>query len=365
VPSSERDTAQAAPDRAIKTEEQAMNKNLTLMVANLFVKSKGGEELPSKMQRLRDEIKKSTQGEDSVFGKFHGLLESFREIIPEEKQRYHAAIKALSTTAKLSQKEVVKAIGNQFEELKSLEKELLASLPAWRDEMKTLEARAKQIKSEITKLREKITQLENEAKGIQGSMAEREKETELIEQSIKELVSNIGTEVAQIKNKVEEHTAEPAPPPPAPPKPVVKSSAPPAEKKSVVEQKVEIERPPAQKDTEWQKTCPNCGGRLNFHTIDKMWMCYSCAYEEPGEGHEQEKSEAINAPSSGPSSAASFAPSRTPFSAPSSTPAPPPAPVENQPSSKTKTCPVCSKTMYWYPNEKAWRCPSCQYERSI
>ena len=348
-----------------------MNKNLTLMVANLFVKSKGGEELPSKIQRLRDEIRKSTQGEDSVFGKFHGLLESFREIIPDEKQRYHAAIKALSTTAKLSQKEIIKAIGNQFEELKTLEKELLASLPAWRDEMKTLEAKSKQIKSDIAKLRDKITQLENEEKGIQSSMAAREKETEAVEKSIKELFSNIGTEVTQVKKKVEEHTAESGPPPPAPPKPVVKSSAPPPEKKSAVEQKIEIERPPVQKDTEWQKSCPNCGGRLNFHTIDKMWMCYSCAYEEPGEGQEPAKSAESSSPlagpssgsSGGPSSTTSFAPSRTPFTAPASTPAP--SSAEDQPSSKTKTCPVCSKTMYWYPNDKAWRCPSCQYERRI
>jgi ribosomal protein L37AE/L43A len=37
----------------------------------------------------------------------------------------------------------------------------------------------------------------------------------------------------------------------------------------------------------------------------------------------------------------------------------------NQPSSKKKTCPVCHKKMDWYQEEKAWRCPFCDYERSI
>ena len=113
-------------------EEKNMNEILSQIVADLFVKSKGGEELSSEIHRLRDEIKKVIESEDAIFGKFRGLLESFREIIPEEKQRYNAAIKALSTTSKLSRQEIVKAVNNQLEELKILEKGLMPALPGAR-----------------------------------------------------------------------------------------------------------------------------------------------------------------------------------------------------------------------------------------
>lgn len=74
--------------------------------------------------------KKVIEGENTIFGKFRELVESFEEIIPEENQRYHAAIKALSTTSKLSRQEIVKAVNIQLEELKPLEKSLMSALPA-------------------------------------------------------------------------------------------------------------------------------------------------------------------------------------------------------------------------------------------
>ncbi len=108
-------------------EEKNRNEILSRIAADLFVKTKGGEELSSKIHRLRDEIKKIIESEDTIFGKFHGLVESFREIIPDEKQRYNAAIKALSTTSKVSRQDIAKAVNNQLEELKILEKGLLSA----------------------------------------------------------------------------------------------------------------------------------------------------------------------------------------------------------------------------------------------
>ncbi|HEX9137931.1 MAG TPA: hypothetical protein VF905_13445, partial [Nitrospirota bacterium] len=84
-------------------EEKNRNEKLSRIAAELFATSTGGEELSDKIQRLRDEIKKIIGSEDTIFGKFRGLVESFRDIIPEERQRYNVAIKALSTTAKIIQ----------------------------------------------------------------------------------------------------------------------------------------------------------------------------------------------------------------------------------------------------------------------
>src|SRR5512137_2746548 len=156
-----------------------MNETLSNIVADLFARSQGSEEIASHINRLRAELNKGTERGEAIYGKFRGLLESFREIIPDEKQRYHAAIKALSTTSKLSQQEIVKAVRDQLEELKIVEKSLVPSLPASRGEVTAMEASSRAIRDEIAKLRERIAWLENEDKKLQAGMAAHQKETEL------------------------------------------------------------------------------------------------------------------------------------------------------------------------------------------
>jgi chromosome segregation ATPase len=262
----------------MSAEQKNMNEVLSQIIADLFDKSKGGEVLPSKIHRLRDEIKKVIENETTIFGKFHELVESFREIIPQEKQRYNAAIKALSTTSKLSREEIVKAINSQLEELKILEKGLMPAFPDWRNELKVLETTAQEMRSEIVKLRERISQMESEEKGVLSSMTARKKEMELAEKAVKELFKDIGAEITYVKKKVEEFTAESAASQPVPQNEPGKSDIP-AEKKVGNEQKSDAGAAPLQ-DTEFEKKCPMCGGRMNFHIGDDIWQCYSCAYEE-------------------------------------------------------------------------------------
>ena len=356
-------------------KEKNMNEFLSRIAADLYVKSKGGEELSFKIHRLRDEIKKVIESEDTIFGKFRELVESLEEIIPEENQRYNAAIKALSATSKLSRQEIVKAVNNQLKELKILEKGLMPTHTGWRDELKVMETKTREMRDEIAKLREKIGRLESEEKGILTAMAAREKEMGLVEKAVGALFTDIGEEITYIKNKVEEYTAERA---------VVQVIAHgdsiisdiPGEKKEGGQQKIEIQGSSAPHDTEWEKKCPMCGGRMNFHSNNKMWLCYVCAYEEfekdEVQGKGEEKSELTNAPKP------------TQASEPISDPSPPPdvplaplfpdefqkskkgsSPSNNQPSGKKKACPVCRKKMDWYEIEKTWRCPFCDYERSI
>ena len=423
-------------------KEKNANENLSRIAADLFVKTKGGEELSSKIRRLRDEIKKVIESDDTLFGKFRGLVESFREIIPEEKQRYSAAIKALSTTSKVSQQDIVKAVNNQIEELKILEKGLLSTPSAWRDELKVMEAKSREMRDEISKLRERIGRLESEEKEILNGMAAREEDMELVSKAVGELFTDIAEEIANINKKVQEVTAEnaasqPSPPQSIPPQPIplgdsIKSDILREEKggteqkgeilessaqqqdtefqkkcpmcggrmdflsndkmwrcyscayeelngeKGGGEQKSEIPAPSApQQDTEFQKKCPMCGGRMNFHNNEKMWMCYSCAYEESEKGDvhskSEEKSEHANAPK--PTTVLDPildpSPPRTVSLASSSSNQEPikgsiqRSSLPKKPSHKKKTCPACSKKMNWYPEEKAWRCPFCDYERRI
>jgi ribosomal protein L37AE/L43A len=313
-------------------EEKNGNETLSRIAADLFVNPKGGEELSSKIHRLRDEIKKVIESGDTIFGKFRELVESFREIIPEEKQRYNAAIKALSTTSKLSRQEIVKAVNNQLEELKILEKGLMPALPGGRDELKAMEAKSREMRDEISKLREKIAQLESEEKEILNGMEARKKETELVGKAVAELFTDIGAEIAYIKKKVEEFTAESTASRPIPPVASIKNDAP-GEVKGGDDQKSDILESSAPQDTEFQKKCPMCGGRMNFQINEGMWMCYSCAYEESKEekGGGGQKSEILESSAS-------------------------------QDTEFQKKCPMCGGQMNFHSSEEMWVCYSCAYE---
>jgi ribosomal protein L37AE/L43A len=359
----------------VGAEEKNRNEILSRITADLYVKSKGGEELSSKIHRLRDEIKKVIESEDTIFGKFRELVESLEEIIPEEKQRYNAAIKALSATSKLSRQEIVKAVNNQLEELKILKKGLMPPLPSWRDELKIMEAKSREMRAEISKLHEKIGRLESEEKGILNGMAAREKEMEFVEKAVGELFTDIGAEITYIKKRIEEFTADSAASQPIPSRDFIKSDIP-EEKKEGGMQKSEIGESSAPQDSEWQKKCPMCGGRMDFNLNEELWQCYSCAYEElkkdKVQGKSEEKSEHTNAPKPTPASKPIFDPS-PPLAVPLAPLFPDEfpkskkgsSPSNNQPSGKKKTCPVCRKKMNWYEMEKTWRCPFCDYERSI
>jgi len=395
-------------------EEKTRNEILSRIVAELSVKSKGSDELSSKILRLRDELKKVIENEETIFGKFRGLEESFREIIPEERQRYNAAIKALTATSKLSRQEIVQAVNNQLAELKILEKGLMSALPGWRDELKIMETKAREMRDEIARLREKTVRLEIEEKGIVSTMAAREKEMDLVEKAVGKLFSDMGTEITSIKKKVEEFTAEPAASPPVTPVASVKRDIP-AARKEVIEQKNEIPAPSAPEAREWQKKCPMCGGHMDFQSQENIWKCYSCAFEEEkkDKGVNEQKNEV--AESSSPEDTewqkkcpmcqgrmnfhsqeqvwlcytcayevsardeaqGKGAPKLAPPSAPIGVPvADMPSneyrepkkgssPFNKQPPLKKKPCPVCRKKMNWYPKEGAWRCPFCDYERRL
>ncbi len=414
-------------------EEKNRNEILSRIIADLSVKSAGGEDLSSKIKRLRDEIKKTIEGEETIFGKIRGLVESFREILPEERQRYNAAIKALSATSKLNRQEIVTAVDNQIAELKILEKGLMSALPGWRDELKAMEAKSKEMRSEIAKLREIIVRMEIEEKGILNGMAEREKEMTLVEKAVGEVFTDLGAEIASVRKKVEEFTAESAVAQPAASAVSLKSDIFPVGDKGGSEQKIEIPQPSAPQGTEWQKKCPMCGGQMNFHSKEKLWMCYSCAYEEPGkndlnelqrkseqrmeipepsapkdtewqrkcpmcggrmdfhireklwmcyvcayeekEGEGRRKSEQTNAPQPTPASDV-FDTSEDLSEPPESlTSGEDPEPIKgsilesspskHKPSAKKKTCPNCRKKMNWHEDDRAWRCPFCEYERRI
>jgi len=146
-----------------------------------------------------------------------------------------------------------------------------------------METKAREMRDEISKLREKTERLESEEKAILSGMAERQKEMEQVEKAVGELFTDIGAEITHIKKRIEEFTSESeAPKPIAPREPVSRQSG--IEEKGADKRKREIRETSEPQDNELQKTCPMCGGRMNLHLQEEMWMCYVCAYEESKKG---------------------------------------------------------------------------------
>jgi ribosomal protein S27AE len=281
-----------------------------------------------------------------------------------------------------------------------------------------MEAKAREMKSEITKLRERIVWLESEEKGVRNGIAAREKEMELAEKAMRELFADIGTEITGIKKKVEEIAAESASAQPIPQGDSIMTDIL-GGKKGSNEQKIEVIEPSAPQDTKPHKKCPMCGGQMNDYgdkwqcyacaheelkkdevqvksesnesfapqdaesrkkcpmcggqmsDYGDKWQCYSCAHEESKEGEVKGKSELTNAPkpASAPAPISDLFPAVVPSASlfPDEKQEQKKGSVQSQHQSlpKTKNCPVCQKKMIWYDLEKLWRCSNCDYQRSI
>lgn len=337
---------------------------LSRVAAELLAMTKGGKS-PLDSNGLREEIIKEIEGEDEIFGKFRGLVDSLRDVIPEETRLYHAAVKTLSTTSGLSQDDVLKSADGQLAELKELAEVFKSALPDWRDELKAMESRSLEIGEEISRLRKKIGLLEAEEKEILHGMAEREKEKELAEEGIGHLLEDIAAEIVEIKEKIGESTARKAAYRPAMPQDSIKDDEGAAKRsggdRAGLEGRESLPREAsAPKDLKDKKECPVCGGQLIWYLKEKMWKCFVCAqeYTENMEAADvQEKRE----------NAREAAPTQTRKSPPPPSPqfAIPPAssPVQKRLPRRTKACPICKKKMDWHDNEKSWQCPFCQYQR--
>ncbi len=351
-----------------------MNKILPQIVADIFAKTQAGQDPAPGLQRLKDELKKMLEGEDAIYEKFRGLVESFREIIPEERQRHNAAVQALSTTTKLSRQEILTLVDKQLELLRAIEKILLPANAAWRGQLKATDARLQDTKNEIAQLRQRLAVLEEQERAIVSNMTAQEKQVEPLEQAVKQIFTAIGTEIIFLKQKVQESSTpaaapQPSPMPaaaqPAPPAAVVPPAVAPAPLPAAADTAspappaaAPLEAPPlpaaVQADPplepglgdhslpvqpQSRKKCPNCVAQMNFQKDWNSWMCYSCGYQEQGKdpAPAQFRQVALEVNSTEPS-----------------------APED---SGAHKKCPMCGGRMDAQAGG-AWMCYSCAYEES-
>lgn len=334
-------------------------------LSDLLAKAKEGQQLD--IIRIGDEIKKEIESRGEISRKFLELVELFGDIIPEEKQRYNAAIKVLSATSGLSRQNVLESINSQIEELNILERGALSAFPGFRDELRVPESRSQEIKSEIAELRGKIVQLEKEEQEILGDMAAREREMKNVEEAVSKLFTDIRVKITGIRKKIEEFTSGKVSPQPMAPADAVEGHEH-EEEKGGAEEEGTIEETSELQETEFLRKCPMCGGQIHFLIKEEMWKCYNCGHEESVKG-DPEGANAVAAASE-PAPSAEAATSTEPAFAPEGMLTPVAAslessPSEKKPARKKKACPVCRRQMDWHEKEKSWLCPFCDSRRRV
>jgi ribosomal protein L37AE/L43A len=343
----------------VAAENNNNEKLINEIAADILARARESKGYSIDASRLRDEIIKDIGSRDLIFGKFLELLEALRHVIPGEENLYHAALKSLSTTSGISQKDVLGAADTRLSELKRLGEAFKSALGGWRDDVKGMESKSLEIRKEISKFREKIGQLEKEERQILDGMAARSKEIELAQNGIAVLMSDIAAEITGIKAKLEEFASERGPLQPVSPPDSVKDNG---LETDVSGGAVEVELQPmsAPQDTEGSKKCSVCGGQSMWYESEKIWKCYVCGHEDkedtevPGA---REKTAGPQKPA--PAQAQKPEPPRAmTVAAPQEIPS-----VQKRPAVKTKTCPICKKNMEWHEREKSWRCPFCKYQR--
>jgi ribosomal protein L37AE/L43A len=337
-----------------------MSRDLSQIVNDLFSDPEG-KDLSAQIQRLGDEIRKMIHSDETTFGKFQGLLASFKDVIPDENQRYQAALKALSTTAKLDNKEIIKAFKEQADELKIVEKGISPSLSGWSEGLEEMEARAEELASEIADLRKRLSGLEKEERTVQAGIASREKDLKSAEKTIKDLFADIGKEITDVNRKIGQLTGEPVEEEPAAEKAPGKKKKKKAEEASVEKEAEEITVTATPMDPKFQRKCPMCGGSFNLHELENLWQCYTCGHEEQATGTAAGGGASASAPAAGPV----FDRSSFPATAPDKGAAQEATSFEDNKPTERKSCPACGRTMFYYPRDTAWRCNSCGYERRI
>ena len=299
----------------MSAEKQNRNEPLPRTAADLAAD-------PSRIQRVREAIRSVVEREYAIVGKFHELLLSFQTIIPDEKQRYEAALQALSTGLNLSRQEIIASVNKQIEEL-SLIGNGVGEL-------------FEDIKAKMDFLKQRID--------TPGASASQQTTTQQICPMCGER-----TIFDQRDNTWKCHSC---------------SYEKETNKEAHSKQKSNTMGSPAP-DAQWQKKCPACGGQMNFHAAEERWLCYTCAHEESqkdgAQGLNEEKQE--QAPSPRPASAPDFAvplasmvtnESQRAKKGASSSP--------GLASGRKRTCPICNKKMDLHELERAWKCFFCGHK---
>jgi predicted nucleic acid-binding Zn-ribbon protein len=229
------------------------------------------------LEKVRCEIEKDS-GE---LKKFLDLVESFRDIVPEEDKRYHAAMKALTHDSGSGKEALLSAADRRLSELENQKKSFALSLAGRRAEMKVLLAKPDRLKDEISRLKEELRRLEEEENNVLTNFAAEEKALTTTEEKFSAMAEALEKEILEIRRRITRYLFEGAAPPDGHLMQLDIDAddavSPSGEEADGFEGATfRLEAGEASGNT---KPCPNCRNQMNWYDFDKKWKCFVCAHE--------------------------------------------------------------------------------------
>jgi DNA repair exonuclease SbcCD ATPase subunit len=232
------------------------------------------------LESIRAEIKKA----GGELQKFLSLVESLREIIPDEAKRYEAASKALQESAGITRDAILAAAENQLSALGNQKKRIAQSVTAPDAVNNPLASKLEETRTRISEFKGALRKLQDEEKEILASLASEEKKGKTAEKGLDSLIRSIEEEIGEIRDKVLCYLIQGGS------LSIVPESEPlenmhaagehtDAEPEADLISPMSVE-PPADAKDAGVRPCPSCQNRMDWYEVDGKWKCFVCAHEE-------------------------------------------------------------------------------------
>ena len=149
------------------------------------------------------ELRASVARKGEALARFLKLVDSFKEIIAEEPKRYAAAQKALAETGGLSKKVILESAEAQIKELKARQGVFAAQVDIRRTELKGMQRRAEDFKTQIASLTETIRKLEEGQKAVLAQSVAEEDKIKQAEAAFAKALGEVEAEIRETSKKIE------------------------------------------------------------------------------------------------------------------------------------------------------------------
>lgn len=235
----------------------------------------GGSGFAAEANGLLGQIRAQVEGAGEELQRFLGLLDAFVDIIPDEQDRYSAAVKALSHATGLTVKDVLAAADRQLAELKGQREGFSEALARWREDLHLHAAKSREIRSRIGALEREIAELEAMEKEALSQLVTGEKEVARAAAQFDSMADEFHADIETARQKILD---------------MVSADGAPARKAPASRKKKEpVDEPPdlaedegiglAAQESDHRKICSDCKCPMDWHEIEKKWKCFVCANE--------------------------------------------------------------------------------------
>lgn len=232
------------------------------------------------LESIRAEIKKA----GGELQKFLSLVESLREIIPDEAKRYAAAYKAIQESSGITKDEILGAAENQLSALKNQKDIIAESFTAPDTGNNPLASKLEETRTRISEFKGALKKLEEEEKEILASLAAEKERSRKAEKGLDSLIRSIEEEIVDIRDKVLCYLIQDSSLSIVPESEPLEDMGPEGEYTDAEPEADLISpmsgEPPADAKGAKVKPCPSCQNRMDWYEMDRKWKCFVCAHEE-------------------------------------------------------------------------------------